>query len=283
MAYQMPQTADVADMRKLLLRDLCRIARNICMFRVEHESVLSEPLLVALSDFAEDYERRFKRFLPDCESRFGQTPATGVLTNIVDVNEGIYGVLMLLGAFRAEFEFLSADNEAVARSLVVRSLTHLQRSIVADDTVRRRWKASFTAGETACEKLGACHLLGHGIWAFKASAEGERTDLVLGSRLEVTDDVRRAAEALALTEWKVVRHRKEFKQKAQDAFNQAKRYSQGILAGFELASRRYLILVSEDYLTLPDPITEVDAVYEYWNIAVSPHTPSARKAKASFH
>jgi len=144
LAYQMPQTADVADMRKLLLRDLCRIARNICMFRVEHESVLSEPLLVALSDFAEDYERRFKRFLPDCESRFGQTPATGVLTNIVDVNEGIYGVLMLLGAFRAEFEFLSADNEAVARSLVVRSLTHLQRLIVADDTVRRRWKASFT-------------------------------------------------------------------------------------------------------------------------------------------
>ncbi len=261
-------------MRKLLLRDLCRIGKNIRTLRNEHEGVLSESLLVALSDFIEDYEGRFGRFLPECESRFGPTPATGVMMNIVDVNEGIYGMLLLLATFRAEFEYLIADNEAVARSLVVRSLTHLQRSIVADDTVRQRWKASFRAGETACEKLGACHLLGHGIWAFKASAQGERTDLVLGSRLEVTYDVRRAAEALALTEWKLVRHPKELTKKAREAYKQAKRYSRGIFAGFELASRRYLILVSKDHLELPEPIAETEVVYEYRNIAVSPRAPS---------
>src|SRR3989442_569356 len=39
---------------------------------------------------------------------------------------------------------------------------------------------AFEAGVPACESLGACHLLAHSVWAFKTSAEGERTDLVLG-------------------------------------------------------------------------------------------------------
>jgi hypothetical protein len=48
------------------------------------------------------------------------------------------------------------------------------------------------------EKLGAAHLLLHGIWAFKVSATGERTDLVPGEKLEITPQVEAASEALVL-------------------------------------------------------------------------------------
>jgi len=50
----------------------------------------------------------------------------------------------------------------------------------------------------------AGHFLVHGTWAFKARTEGERTDLVLGAPLHVDDNVRRASDALVLTEWKRV-------------------------------------------------------------------------------
>src|SRR5260221_1264020 len=45
----------------------------------------------------------------------------------------------------------------------------------------------------------------HGIWAFKVSATGERTDLVPGEKLEITPQVEAASEALVLTDWKCVR------------------------------------------------------------------------------
>jgi hypothetical protein len=90
-----------------------------------------------------------------------------------------------------------------------------------------------------CEKLGAAHLLLHGIWAFKVSATGERTDLVLGEKLEITPQVEAASEALVLTEWKCVRKPGELDHKINEAFSQAKIYSVGVLADFELASRRY--------------------------------------------
>ncbi len=60
-------------------------------------------------------------------------------------------------------------------------------------------------GETACEKLGALHLLSHGILAFKAYAPGERTDLILGDRLVIDDDLIAGTEGIVLTEWKRVK------------------------------------------------------------------------------
>jgi hypothetical protein len=182
----------------------------------------------------------------------------------------------MLASFRAEFEHLLADREIVTRSLVVRAFTHLQRSIVADEAIKRRWQEAFEYGEISCEQLGACQLLSHGIWAFKTSAKGERTDLVLGVPLEVTDDVRRAADALVLTEWKLVREPRELLTKAEEAYRQAKRYNEGIFGGFELASRKYLILVSRDRLEMPGPLKEKEATYEYRNVAVSLSTPSRR-------
>ena len=75
-------------------------------------------------------------FLSDYQRQFGNTPAIGF--------SGATAVLTYLASFRAEFEYLIADTEAMARSLVVRAFTHLQRSIVADDAVRERWQEVVT-------------------------------------------------------------------------------------------------------------------------------------------
>jgi len=74
---------------------------------------------------------------------------------------GLQFAIGALGSFRAEFTYLLADTEAVARSLTLRAFTHLQRSIVADETVAARWRSAFaeSQAERACEKLGAVHLL----------------------------------------------------------------------------------------------------------------------------
>lgn len=212
-------------------------------------------------------------FLEDCHERFGGTDENNPFGTPMGFS-GATAALTCLASFRAEFEYLIADTEAVARSLVTRALIHLQRSIVADGGIRERWKSAFNDRETACEALGACHLLAHGIWAFKTSAEGERTDLVLGQSLAITDDLTSASQGLVLTEWKLVRRASELESKAQEAFDQARRYREGILAGFEVASTRYLIVVSTDYCIMPTVREEAGVRYEYRNIAVEPSTPS---------
>lgn len=187
---------------------------------------------------------------------------------------GLQGTLGVLASFRTEFNFLIADTQAVARAITLRGLIHLQRSIVADEDQRIRWKTAFARGETACEKLGATHLLGHGIWAFKASATGERTDLVLGEPLRITSDVENAAQALVLTEWKLVRAAGELEAQGRQALAQARRYSVGLLAGFELANTRFLVLVSDDHVQEPAPVSLDGVTYRYFNLAVDPSPPS---------
>jgi len=160
-----------------LLRSAQEVLSDIENFGKNFESQLPERAQVAL-----------KRLLNKYHSR-SLEKATGL--------PGIQAVLTLLAAFRGEFNYLLSDIEVVGRSLVARAFTHLRRSIVADDEFRNRWKRAFQEeGETACERLGAVHLLLHGVWAFKASGVGERTDLVLGEPLRVTDDVYAAANAL---------------------------------------------------------------------------------------
>lgn len=180
-----------------------------------------------------------------------------------------------LASFRAEFTHLISATAAVARSLVERAFLHLQRSIVADEDVARKWRAAFDRGETACEQLGSVHLLQHGIWAFKVSAEGERTDLVLGTRLEITPEIRASSEALVLTEWKVVRG--DCEAQAARALQQAKRYAVGCLAGYELESIRYLVLVSAGLIDVPENHQEGSVTHRYVNISVQPAVPSANK------
>lgn len=187
---------------------------------------------------------------------------------------GVTGVLTYLVSFRAEFEYLISDTQALTRSLVVRALTHLQWSIIADKVVRERWKQAFEDGEPACESLGACHLLLHGVWGFKANGKGERTDLVLNEPITLTDDIRRGYQGLVLTEWKKVNDEGELSKKLADAQRQAALYGKGILAGFELRSPRYIIIVSRDRMAMPSPAQDGEVTYEFRNVAVEPSTPS---------
>lgn len=225
-----------------------------------HGETLPEPAQVRLHEFIQYFRTTFER-------------AAGWT--------GIQGTLTALASFRAEFDFLLADSEVVARSLVDRAFINLQRSLVVDPGLRRRWQDAFGAGEPACERLGAVHLLGHGVWAFKVTGEGERTDLVMGTSLTDMAAVARAAETLVLTEWKVVRDSRQARAAFDQACVQAQRYAGGVLGSLELASRRYMVLVSTDSLDLPPAREEGSATYEPVNIAIDPSTPSrTRPTKA---
>jgi len=182
---------------------------------------------------------------------------------------------IVLQSLRAEMNHLLTSPDTVGRSLVARAFQHLQRSIIADEAVRTAWQTAYETGETSCERLGACHLLLHGIWAFKAITSSERTDLVLGEPLRITEGVRAAAEVLVLTEWKVLRERSELAEVCQHARREAGIYAASVLAGFELASRRYLIVVSKDRRPMPEPEPDGEVTYEYLNVAVDPASPSA--------
>ncbi|MFQ6083261.1 MAG: hypothetical protein ACE5WD_07875 [Candidatus Aminicenantia bacterium] len=212
-----------------------------------------------------------ERFLKEFDSLFSDT-------NVKDLS-GIKVCLTTLASFCSELEYQLSDYSAFIRRLSERAFIHLQRSIIVDRSVRERWQKAFKEGETSCEKLGGAHLLLHGIWAFKVSGEGERTDLVLGDRLEDLTEVERTAEALVLTEWKIIRNPSELSKKAKEAKEQAARYSKGILAGFELEKYRYLVLVSEDVIKMPPEIEDGDTIYRYINIAVDPKTPSSHVSK----
>jgi hypothetical protein len=151
-----------------LLRNANGVFERLQRFITNHEDALPQAAFVCLTSFLHRYNGSFTG------ARFTQ-PVGGP--------PRVQSVVTLLASFRAEFTYLVSDTEAVARSRVARAFAHLQRSIVADEGIRATWDNAFQntrTGETACEQLGATHLLLHGVWAFKADAIGGRTDLVLG-------------------------------------------------------------------------------------------------------
>jgi hypothetical protein len=112
------------------------------------------------------------------ESRTRPLLAEGVTTTQDMRQIYIRTALVVFAALEAEVSYLLADHQAEIQSLAKRAFEHLQRSIVVDEFVAARWRRAWEAGEVECEKLGAVHLLSHGIWAFKVDAKGGRTDLV---------------------------------------------------------------------------------------------------------
>src|SRR5262245_52833968 len=83
--------------------------------------------------------------------------------------ERVWAALVMLAAFDTEMSFLLADVQEMIRTRAGRAFEHLQRSIVADVDIRKKWQGAFEKGEPACEALGAVQLLTHGIWAFKVN------------------------------------------------------------------------------------------------------------------
>jgi hypothetical protein len=211
-------------------------------------------------------ETAIRRFISDNQGFFGDA-------SLVGVEVVVYSITALVG-FRAEMQYHLSDVEAVALRLAERAVAHLQRQIVVDKHYGDRWRAAFSRNEPACEELGSVHLLQHGIWAFKVSATGERTDLVLAEPVVNLNDIAGAAEALVLTEWKLVRSETELEAKIAQARRQADLYSVGSLGGVELRSHRYIIVVSNDRLRMPPDDETGDVRYRHRNIAVDPATPS---------
>lgn len=183
--------------------------------------------------------------------------------------------LTSLSSLRAEVEYHLTDFAAVTRRRSERAFEHLQQSIVADDSIRGRWQAAFERGELACERLGGAHLLLHGIWAFKVMGPGARTDLVFGDQLTDLTRIERAADALVLTEWKLVREPAKVDELAASARAQADLYAGGLLGGLELAQVRYVVLVSRSRIINPPPDASTGVVtYRHITISVDPETPS---------
>lgn len=145
--------------------------------------------------------------------------------------------------------------------------------------MKKKWLHAFNEHETQCEKLGALHLLLHGVWAFKAYAEKGRTDLILNEPLSDTSIIEKSSTALVLTEWKVVRNRNELHAKIDEAYEQTKIYKSGVLGGIELTKYRYLVMVSEKSMEMPSDIIEDMIVYRLINVAVNPDKPSVEAKK----
>jgi hypothetical protein len=184
--------------------------------------------------------------------------------------------LLMLAAAETELSYLLRDRQAAIRALSDRAFEHLQRTIVVDDSVRQKWVNAFDTGEPECEKLGAVHLLSHGIWAFKANATGGRTDLVYQEPLTNINAVERFADGLVLTEWKKLSDGGNPTRYFESARNQSDFYSTGVLAGTELTRYRYAILVSREDVDVPDDFSNGLVTYRHVNIAIEPRTPSKR-------
>ena len=186
----------------------------------------------------------------------------------------IRSALVMLAALEGELSYLLRDNEESIRSRSERAFEHLRRSIVVDKYIGDNWRDAFEDGEVACEKLGAVHLLGHGIWAFKVNASGGRTDLVYQEPLADVGLIRRSAEGLVLTEWKRVPDGDDADKWFDDARQQAQRYATGVLAGTELTRYRYAVLVSRHDERLPEDVEVNGTIYRHVNIPVEPKVPS---------
>jgi hypothetical protein len=199
----------------------------------------------------------------------------GPLFGVMEAEQ--YGVSLVVPwvILRSEFEYLIRDHQQEARSQAELAFEHLRRLIAVDTDVRAKWQAAIVEREERCERLGAVHLLSHGIWAFKVKAVGESTDLVFGDRIEEhATEVQRTARALVATEWKIVRSATEVEQKASEARKQLKLYERGALTDLTLTSTRFVVLVSAKGIVAPSDFVEDDVTYRHVLVEVDPESPS---------
>jgi hypothetical protein len=125
------------------------------------------------------------------------------------------------------------------------------------------------------------HLLLHGIWAFKVDGvTGGRTDLVYQQPLSTA--AISSAVGIIATEWKLCRTRNG-DAKFAEARRQIDKYTSGLLAGVELASHRYLVVVTKKELEPTPDETSGGVTYRHINIAVDPDVPSIAAKSAKSH
>ena len=241
------------------LRDQAeRILAALGGYRESFHHVLPPPAVTAIDDFLG-----------------GAGPLISDTTGTSDSRqERSWAALVLLAAFETEMSFLLSDVQEYIRSRSERAFSHLQRSIVVDEDLRTKWQKAFEDGEVECEKLGAVHLLLHGIWAFKVDAASARTDLVFQEPAGDLAQAQRYADGFVLTEWKKAGEDTQVGKRFEEARSQARRYAQGPLGATELVAYRYAVVVSPLTVEVPVDTTEGSVVYRHINVAVDPQVPS---------
>ncbi len=187
---------------------------------------------------------------------------------------------LTLAATRAELDVLLTSRDSLILGAVERAFMHLRRVLVVDETAREKWLEAFESGEVACERLGGTHLLLHGVLAFKADSPTEKTDLVLGGRLAFDASVAAAVQGLVLTEWKRVNVASKLAAAKKKALSQLGRYSDSVLAGVELESTVYGVIVSRKALDVGPSEVVGRRTVRWVNIAVEPARPSDPQPKA---
>jgi hypothetical protein len=239
-----------------------------------HLGKQAREIVDGLSSFLDSYRSAIPIGAVGALERFLQRYSAHIKDETLQELPGLKLRLTALAALRAEIQYHLSDFEALAIKRAERAFLHLRQSIVVDEELRRKWQAAFKSGELACEKLGATHLMLHGIWAFKVSAKGGRTDLVFGNAIPDSQTVTQVAEALVLTEWKIVRDAAKVERIAETAREQLRQYSSGVLAGIELSNYRYAVLVSKTQLPELEDIQVGSGKCRHINIPVSPLAPS---------
>jgi len=230
---------------------------------------------LSIEQFGTKYQGVIPAAAAECINNFTSDQRRELFTQAASDLGAMKSSTIMLLSVKAELDYLLSNQQERIRSRTERAFLHLQRLLAVDENARRLWMDAFKAtGETACEKLGATHLLLHGIFAFKVNAEGARTDLVFS---DLRDDFNsRGVEGLVLTEWKV-----GDSSNASIKFDAAKKqmnlYQRSALAGTELNFVRYAVLVSlEDIDQSALPLDEeIDGiVYRHINISITPRLPS---------
>jgi hypothetical protein len=146
------------------------------------------------------------------------------------------------------------------------ALLHLQRTLIVDSDLRLKWLKAFREGDEAIGKLGAIHLLAHGLWAFRATKESEKRDLILNTPI-LADEVQAVGACLVLTEWRKITS-ENVAEKAKQALSEARKYGESHVPGSELKMEKYLIMVSEKPVNVPAPIQDDDTRYIYMNLSL---------------
>jgi hypothetical protein len=232
--------------------------------------------LDSLLDFARRFEavlpttahQRITEFYRDRQTLFEGAKKEGDMAR---------AAVVLLSALRSELSFMLTDEQELIRSKTERAFLHLQRMLAANSRERDIWMMAYKSGEVSCEKLGAVHLLWHGIFAFKVDGAGARTDLISPESPD-WNQAARVADGLVLTEWKLA-EASNANTKFREARNQAQLYGEGVLAGVELARYRFIIVISEEVLspaTIPADLDSGGSIYRHINIALNPPTPSVQ-------
>lgn len=244
--------------------------------QIDTRSVIGHSILPEMREVQTELElfrTTFQGTLPEDATKALEDYLKGNWHNGLDAGELASVVPLVI--LKSRFEYAVRNTEAIGRSQVALAFEHLRRLIVVSPETQQHWMQAFKENEVSCEKLGAVHLLSHGIWAFKISGTRAATDLVFQEPIDPhRKTVESTARLLVLTEWKLVRDEKEIHQKAQEARSQTNQYASGLLSTVELKRTRYIVLVSKDVVDPPGDVELSGVTYRHVVLPVAPSVPS---------